>query len=70
MLGLPTEINQQALADALNVSRSTVSRSFTNHPGIKPETRAKVFELASKVGLSPHAKSHAKCNMEELRKKR
>ena len=50
MLSVPTEINQQALADALNVSRSTVSRSFTNHPGIKPETRAKVFELASKWG--------------------
>ena len=50
MLSLPTDINQQALADALNVSRSTVSRSFTNHPGIKPETRAKVFELASKWG--------------------
>ncbi|MGE9294975.1 MAG: helix-turn-helix domain-containing protein, partial [Puniceicoccales bacterium] len=33
------EVNQQVIADALNLSRATVSRCFTNHPGINPETR-------------------------------
>ncbi|MEZ0295559.1 MAG: LacI family DNA-binding transcriptional regulator [Candidatus Methylacidiphilales bacterium] len=41
---------QQEIADQLSLSRTTVSRCFTNHPGINPETRAKVFALASKMG--------------------
>ena len=36
----------------MNVSRATVSRCFTNHPGISPETRARVFDLASRMGYS------------------
>jgi len=43
-------INQQHIADQLEISRTTVSRCFTNHPGINPETRAKVFDLAAKLG--------------------
>lgn len=43
-------INQQTLADQLNISRATVSRCFTNHPGINPRTRAKVFHLAARLG--------------------
>ncbi|WP_309386341.1 LacI family DNA-binding transcriptional regulator [Cerasicoccus frondis] len=46
------QINQQAIADALDLSRATVSRCFTNHPGINPETRARVFELASRMGYN------------------
>jgi len=44
------KINQQFIADQLGISRATVSRCFTNHPAINPETRAKVFELASRMG--------------------
>jgi DNA-binding LacI/PurR family transcriptional regulator len=43
---------QQFIATSLGLSRATVSRCFTNHPGISPETRAKVFDLASRLGYS------------------
>lgn len=46
------QANQQEIAEALGLSRATVSRCFTNHPGINPETRARVFELASQVGYN------------------
>ena len=42
--------NQQTIAELANVSRATVSRCFTNHPGINPETRAAVFRVAAEVG--------------------
>jgi LacI family transcriptional regulator len=45
-----SEVNQQLIADKLKISRATVSRCFTNHPGINPATRAKVFALAAKLG--------------------
>jgi LacI family transcriptional regulator len=44
------EINQQLIADRLEISRATVSRCFTNHPGINPVTRARVFQLAAEMG--------------------
>lgn len=44
------KINQQLIAEELGISRATVSRCFTNHPGINPKTRGKVFALASKLG--------------------
>lgn len=44
------KINQQYIADHLKISRATVSRCFTNHPGINPETRARVFDLAAQLG--------------------
>ena len=43
-------INQQEIADRLQISRTTVSRCFTNHSGINPETRASVFSLAAQMG--------------------
>jgi LacI family transcriptional regulator len=43
-------VNQQAIANRLNISRTTVSRCFTNHKGINPKTRAQVFSLAAKLG--------------------
>ena len=43
-------VNQQLIADQLGISRTTVSRCFTNHRGINPVTRAKVFDLASLLG--------------------
>jgi LacI family transcriptional regulator len=47
---LMSAINQQALADRLNLSRTTVSRSLSNHPAISPETRARVLEAAMEMG--------------------
>jgi DNA-binding LacI/PurR family transcriptional regulator len=46
------EVNQQLIADKLGISRTTVSRCFTNHAGINPDTRAAVFSLASKLGYN------------------
>ncbi|MEX0322507.1 MAG: LacI family DNA-binding transcriptional regulator [Puniceicoccaceae bacterium] len=45
-------MNQKEIAEKLNLSRTTVSRCFTNHPKINPETRARVFELAAEGGYS------------------
>ena len=45
-----SKINQQFIADQLGISRTTVSRCFTNHSGINPVTRARVFDLASQLG--------------------
>lgn len=44
--------NQKQIADQLDLSRTTVSRCFTNHPKINPETRSKVFQLAAELGYS------------------
>lgn len=44
------EVNQQMIADRLGISKATVSRCFTNHAGISPATRAKVFQLAADLG--------------------
>jgi len=48
--GASNSVNQQLIADRLNISRTTVSRCFTNHPGINPTTRSKVFGLAAEMG--------------------
>ncbi|MDA7901091.1 LacI family transcriptional regulator [Akkermansiaceae bacterium] len=61
-----SEVNQQAIADKLGLSRATVSRCFTNHPGISAVTRAKVFQVAAEIGYthlesrSPKAKKEKK----------
>lgn len=47
-----SEVNQQSIANTLGLSRATVSRCFTNHPGINPATRARVFELAAQLGYN------------------
>ena len=44
------KVNQQTLANRLNLSRATVSRCFTNHRAINPSTRARVFDLAAELG--------------------
>lgn len=46
------EINQQLIAERLQISRATVSRCFTNHPGINPVTRARVFQVAAELGYT------------------
>ncbi|MEM1082822.1 MAG: LacI family DNA-binding transcriptional regulator [Verrucomicrobiota bacterium] len=61
-----SEVNQQTIADRLGLSRATVSRCFTNHAGISPVTRAKVFQTAAEIGYthmetrSPKAKRSKK----------
>ena len=47
---------QQVIAERLSLSRATVSRCFTNHAGISPITRAKVFQVAAEIGYSHMAK--------------
>lgn len=49
------KVNQQLIADHLNLSRTTVSRCFTHNPRINPETRAKVFALAAELGYQYRA---------------
>ncbi|MDB6115199.1 MAG: ccpA 1 [Lacunisphaera sp.] len=46
---MPT-VNQELIAQRLNLSRATVSRSLANHPAISAETRRRVHEMAAKVG--------------------
>ncbi len=46
------ESNQQLIAERLQISRATVSRCFTNHPGINPVTRARVFQVAAEIGYT------------------
>jgi LacI family transcriptional regulator len=43
-------LNQQLLAEKLNISRTTVSRSLANHPAISADTREKVQKLAAEMG--------------------
>jgi LacI family transcriptional regulator len=43
-------LNQQLLAEKLNISRTTVSRSLANHPAISADTRDKVQKLAAEMG--------------------
>ncbi|MGD1979105.1 MAG: LacI family DNA-binding transcriptional regulator [Akkermansiaceae bacterium] len=55
------EVNQQVIADQLGLSRATVSRCFTNHPGINAVTRAKVFQLAAELGYV-HTENRSKAS--------
>ena len=43
-------LNQQLLAEKLNISRTTVSRSLANHPAISADTRERVQKLAAEMG--------------------
>ena len=61
---LMIEVNQQTIADRLGISRATVSRCFTNHAGISPVTRAKVFQVAAEIGYT-----HMETRAESGRKK-
>lgn len=59
------KVKQQTLADALGVSKATVSRCFSNHPGISPETRARVFHKASELGYKPLIPRTRKANSQK-----
>lgn len=45
-----TRINQQTLAEVLNLSQTTVSRALANHPAINAETKARVWAYAAQSG--------------------
>lgn len=60
--------SQQLIATKLGLSRATVSRCFTNHPGISPETRAKVFDLASRLSYSHMEKAKPRAHTPRLQK--
>lgn len=64
-----SKLNQKLIADQLNLSRTTVSRCFTNHPKINPETRAKVFRLAAEMGYSYSAQRSGNTSKLSGRKK-
>lgn len=51
------DVNQQYIADQLNLSRATVSRSLNNTPGIDAETRGRVLDLATRLGYRFSARS-------------
>jgi DNA-binding LacI/PurR family transcriptional regulator len=48
-----TLINQNAIAEKLNLSIATVSRALRNQSGIHPATRSKVIEVAAQMGYRP-----------------
>ena len=43
-------VNQQSIARKLKISRTTVSRSLSNHPAISAETRERVLAAAAAAG--------------------
>lgn len=47
-------INQEALAKELNISVGTVSKSLRDYPDVSPKTKARVLELARKLGYRPY----------------
>lgn len=51
-----SRINQQEIAQMLQLSQTTVSRSLANHPAINAETKAMVLEAAAKLGYSQRIK--------------
>lgn len=52
MMKLPTQAD---IAQALQVSRETVSYALNERPGVNPETRRKILAYAAKVKYQPHA---------------
>lgn len=56
-------INQKEIASQLGLSGGTVSKSLRNHPGINPETRARVLEMAAQMGY--RVRSDARVNRRE-----
>jgi DNA-binding LacI/PurR family transcriptional regulator len=48
-------LSQNAVAKAAGVSPSTVSRALANHPGIPPETRERIRQMAERMGYQKNA---------------
>lgn len=49
-------VNQHKIAEMLQLSQTTVSRSLANHPAINAETKAMVLDAAAKLGYSQRIK--------------
>jgi LacI family transcriptional regulator len=47
---MPSLVSQQHIADALSISRTSVSRALAHHPAVNPETRARVMAMAAQLG--------------------
>lgn len=61
------KVDQQTLARLLKLSRTTVSRCFTNHPKINPQTRSRVFRLAAELGYEYTAPRNVKASQRTVR---
>jgi LacI family transcriptional regulator len=46
-------ITQKEIAERLGVSIATVSRALNDQPGVSPEVRAKILNIANEMGYSP-----------------
>ncbi|MCC3376145.1 LacI family DNA-binding transcriptional regulator [Cohnella sp. REN36] len=44
----------QQIAEICGVSRGTVDRALNNRPGINPETKEKILQVAEQLGYRPH----------------
>jgi LacI family transcriptional regulator len=64
----PKNISVRDLAEAANVSASTVSLALRNHPRIPVATRERIQELARQMGYHPHPSVVAL--MSQIRQKR
>lgn len=62
----PMATSLQDIANELDVSISTVSRSLSNHPSVNAETRAKVIELASRLGYRAARTNHRQVQSKHL----
>lgn len=63
-----SRVNQKSIADLLQLSTATVSRSLRNDTSIHPATRARVLEAASKLGyrLPSSSRAHGKRDAKDL----
>ncbi len=51
-------INQEVLAKELNISIGTVSKSLRDYPDVSPKTKARVLDLAKKLGYRPYLSNY------------
>jgi len=47
-------VTTKDIAEACGVSRGTVDRALNDRPGINPETKKQVLQMAEKMGYRPH----------------
>ena len=52
-------LTQKEIANRLGVSIATVSRALNDQPGVSPELRAQVLDLANEVGYSPDLRARS-----------
>ena len=51
---MKTSITQKEIANRLGVSIATVSRALNDQPGVGPEIRAKILEIAREMDYRPN----------------